>query len=489
MKTIHDLEPKQVWSIFHELTQIPRPSKKEFRAVEWAYNYGKKLGLETIKDKVGNVIIRKPATKGMENRAGIIFEAHLDMVPEKNPDVKHDFEKDPIKTRVVGDLMYATGTTLGADNGLGVSIAMAILADKKLQHGPIEALFTVDEETGMTGAKALKAGVLKGDILLNLDSETEGEVCIGCAGGLDGEAIFKYTTEKVPAGYVYKNITVKGLMGGHSGMEIYLYRANANKVIARILLPLLKDLNARLVEIGGGSKRNAIPRDAHAVIAVSKANEKKAVALINKIAKEVKHEHRYSDKDAAVVVKTIKCNCPSIKKDVALNVVRALCACPNGIYRKTDELPGIPSEVETSTNMAIVEQSKNTIKVHSLLRSFTDSNKYDLANAITAVFELAGAKCSYSGGYSGWELDPASPILKVAVDTYKKLYGKTPRIYKVHAGLECGILGATYKNWDMVSVGPTIMSPHSPDERTLIPSVGKCYNFVVELVKNAPKKK
>lgn len=488
MKTIHDLQPKEVWDIFYELTQIPRPSKKEHKAVEWAYNYGKKLGLETTKDKVGNVIIRKPATKGMENRAGLIFEAHLDMVPEKNPEVKHNFEKDPIKTRVVGNMLYATGTTLGADNGLGVAIAMAILKDKKLSHGPIEALFTVDEETGMTGAKELKAGLLKGDILINLDSETEGEICIGCAGGLDAEAVLKYKTEKVPSGYVYKEVIVKGLMGGHSGMEIYLYRGNANKIMARILLPILRDLNGRLIFISGGSKRNAIPRDARAIIAIPKANERKATAVISKVTKEAKYEHRYSDKELEVKTKSLKIKDPAIAKSTALNLVKAIYACPNGIYRKTDELPGIPSEVETSNNMAIVEQGKSTIKVHALMRSFTDSNKYDLAEAFRALFELAGATCSFSGAYSGWELDPNSPILKVAVDVYKQLYKKTPRVYKVHAGLECGILGAIYKHWDMVSVGPTIMSPHSPDERCEIDSVGKCYKYVQELVKHAPIK-
>ena len=486
MKTIDQLQPKEVWTIFNELAKVPRPSKKEHKAVEFVYNFGKKLGLETIKDEVGNVVIRKPATKGMEKKAGLILEAHLDMVPQKNPDVKHNFETDPIKPRIVGDLVYATGTTLGADNGMGVSMGLAVLQSKTMQHGPIECLFTVDEETGMTGARALKPGILKGEILLNLDSETEGILYVGCAGGLDGEATFNYTTEKVPAGYVFKKVSVSGLIGGHSGMDIVLYRANANKILARILLPAMRDLNARLVSISGGSIRNSIPRDAHAIVAVPKKNERKFSLHVSKIRKEVTFEYQYTDKDLKVTTAPVKEKAPAIEKKTALNIVRAIASIPNGVWRMSDTVAGF---VETSNNMAIIQQDAKTIKIHSLMRSSIVSEKYELAESMRAIVELAGGKCAFSGGYSGWQLDANSAILKVAKEVYKKLYKKEPEVTGIHAGLECGILGATYPEWDMISFGPTIFSPHSPDERVNIESVDKCWKYLVELLKNAPDSK
>lgn len=486
MKTIDQLQPKEVWTIFNELAKVPRPSKKEHKAVEFVYNFGKKLGLETIKDEVGNVIIRKPATKGMEQKAGLILEAHLDMVPQKNPDVKHNFETDPIRPRIVGDLVYASGTTLGADNGMGVSMGLAVLQSKTLQHGPIECLFTVDEETGMTGARALKPGLLKGEILVNLDSETEGILYVGCAGGLDGEASFNYTTEKVPAGYVFKKVAVSGLIGGHSGMDIVLYRANANKILARVLLPVMRDLNARLVCISGGSIRNSIPRDAHAIVAVPKKNERKFALHVGKIRKEATLEYQYTDKELKITTTPVKEKAPAIEKKTALNIVRAIASIPNGVWRMSDTVAGF---VETSNNMAIIQQDAKTIKIHSLMRSSIDSEKYELAESMRAIVELAGGKCAFSGGYSGWQLDMNSPILKVSKDVYKKLYGKEPEVTGIHAGLECGILGATYPEWDMISFGPTIFSPHSPDERVNIESVDKCWKYLVELLKNAPASK
>ena len=456
MKTIDQLQPKEVWTIFSELAKVPRPSKKEHKAVEFVYNFGKKLGLETIKDEIGNVVIRKPATKGMEKKAGLILEAHLDMVPQKNPDVKHNFETDPIKPRIVGDLVYATGTTLGADNGMGVSMALAVLQSKTMQHGPIECLFTVDEETGMTGARALKPGVLKGEILVNLDSET------------------------------FKKVAVSGLIGGHPGMDIVLYRANANKILARVLLPVMRDLNARLVCISGGSIRNSIPRDAHAIIAVPKKNERKFALHVSKIRKEATLEYQYTDKDLKITTAPVKEKAPAIEKNTALAIVRAIASIPNGVWRMSDTVPGF---VETSNNMAIIQQDAKTIKIHSLMRSSIDSEKYELAESMRAIVELAGGKCSFSGGYSGWQLDMNSPILKVSKDVYKKLYGKEPEVTGIHAGLECGILGATYPEWDMISFGPTIFSPHSPDERVNIESVDKCWKYLVELLKNAPASK
>lgn len=485
MNAIANLSPQIVWKNFYALTQIPRPSKFELEAAKYICDFGKNLGLESFQDEVGNVIIRKPATPGMEDRMGIILQAHIDMVPQKNNDVEHDFKKDPIKPRIVDNMVYATGTTLGADNGLGCAVAMAVLESKDLVHGPIEVLITIDEETGMTGARALKPGVMKGDILINLDSETEGELYVGCAGGLDCSAVFNYTTEAVPAGYVGQALNVKGLVGGHSGMDIILYRANANKVLVRALLPLLRDLGAKLISIEGGNMRNAIPREGVAYIAVPEGKLAEAKAVVAKVEAEVKVEYAATDKDAQVFLADAPIAGEAICQQVALNLCKALYACPNGVERMSDAMPGL---VETSNNMAIVKSEEGTISVHSLMRSSVDTEKEDLAEKMRAVFELAGAEVSFKGGYSGWAPNMASPILKEMKAVYEKLYGKQPAVMAIHAGLECGILGGTYPNWDMVSCGPTIFSPHSPDERVEIDSVGKWWDFVVEVLKEAPKK-
>lgn len=485
MKTIAELAPQIVWKHFYTLTQIPRPSKFEGAAADYLYNFGKSLGLETIKDEIGNVIIRKPATAGMEGRMGIILQAHIDMVPQKNSDVVFDFKKDPIQPRIVGDMVYATGTTLGADNGLGCAVAMAVLEAKDMVHGPIEALFTTDEETGMTGARELKPGVIKGDILINLDSETEGELYVGCAGGLDASAVFTYQNETVPAGYVGKKISVTGLVGGHSGMDIVLCRANANKVMARVLLPLMRDLEAKLVHIDGGNMRNAIPREAFAVIAIAEDKVKAAEAILAKKMAEAKIEYAATDKDLKIEMVCEPVAKEAICSQVALNLCKALYACPSGVERMSDAMPGL---VETSTNMAIVKSENGKIQVHSLMRSSVDSLKDDLAEKMRAVFELAGADVNFSGGYSGWAPNMQSPILREMKKVYHNLYGKEPQVMAIHAGLECGILGGTYPKWDMISCGPTIFSPHSPDERVNIESVEKWWNFVAEVLKEAPKK-
>ena len=485
MSTIANLSPQIVWKNFYDLTQIPRPSKFEQEAAKYICDFGKKLGLESFQDEVGNVIIRKPATPGMEDRMGIILQAHIDMVPQKNNDVEHDFRKDPIKPRIVDNMVYATGTTLGADNGLGCAVAMAVLESNDLVHGPLEVLITIDEETGMTGARALQPGVLKGDILINLDSETEGELYVGCAGGLDCSATFKYTTEAVPAGYVGQVLNVKGLVGGHSGMDIILYRANANKVMTRALLPLLRDLDARLVSVEGGNMRNAIPREAVAVIAVPADKLEAAKAVVAKVEAEVKVEYAATDKDAKVYLEDAPLAAEAIEQKVALNLCKALYGCPSGVERMSDAMPGL---VETSNNMAIVKSENGVINVHSLMRSSVDTAKDDLAERMRAVFELAGAEVSFRGGYSGWAPNMASPILREMKAVYEKLYGKQPAVMAIHAGLECGILSGAYPHWDMVSCGPTLMSPHSPDERANIPSVAKCWEFLKAVLENIPTK-
>ena len=483
---VKELNPEIVWKNFYELTRIPRPSKKESKAVEYLYNFGKSLGLETYKDEIGNIIIRKPATPGMEGKKGVILQGHIDMVPQKNADKVHDFEKDPIEAWVDGEWVKAKGTTLGADNGLGVAASLAVLESKELKHGPIEVLVTVDEETGMTGARELKSGVLKGDILINLDSETEGELYIGCAGGLDVTAVRDYSLQTVPAGYKAFTLNVKGFKGGHSGMDIVLYRANANKIASRILLPLIRDFGVKLVSIDGGSLRNAIPREAFAQILVPENKVQDTEKLVAEIQAAVMAEYSVADPEGKIFLESLA-DLPSecIDDKDALSAIRAVNACPNGVWRMSDEMPGL---VETSNNMAIVKTENSKFYVKTLLRSSVDTSKDAMAEEVRSVFELAGFSVELSGGYSGWAPNSSSPILHTMRKVYEDLYGKQPAIMAIHAGLECGILGGTYPNWDMVSCGPTIMSPHSPDERTNIASVERWWNFLVATLERIPEK-
>ena len=483
---IKDLKPQRVWNHFYSLTQIPRPSKKEEKAVLFLEKFGKDLGLETIKDELGNIIIRKPASPGMENRKGIIFQAHIDMVPQKNSDKVHDFEKDPIEPRIVDGWVYGTGTTLGADNGLGIAVAMAVLEDKDMVHGPVEALFTIDEEAGMNGARGLKPGLLKGDILINLDSEDEGELYVGCAGGLDANVTFNYTEEKTPSGMEGYKLSITGLKGGHSGMDIALGRGNANKCMVRVLLPLMKDLGARLASVDGGSLRNAIPREAFATLAIPTQNVAAAQKVVAQHLADIKNELVAHEPDVKITLD--KCDAPTtlIDEKTGMNLVKAVYVCPNGVERMSDAMPGL---VETSNNLAIVKSENGKIEVKNLMRSSVDSAKEILANSIVCGFELAGAQVTLAGGYPGWKPNMDSDILKTMKSVYKNLYNKEAEVKAIHAGLECGILGGTYTNWDMISCGPTIRSPHSPDERVEIETVDKWWIYIVEVLKNAPVKK
>lgn len=485
-KEIINLEPKALWENFYDMTQVPRPSKKEDKIREFMANYGKKLGLETIVDEVGNVIIRKPATPGMENKKGVILQGHMDMVPQANSDSKHNFETDPIETYVDGEWVKAKGTTLGADNGMGVAAGMAVLAAKDLKHGPIEVLITTDEETGMTGANGLKPGVLKGDILMNLDSEDEGELYVGCAGGLDANIAGKYVEETLVPGYTGYKVSAKGMKGGHSGMDIALGRANANKVMFRFLYEAMKKLDIKISSLQGGSLRNAIPREAFATVAVPEAKTSAFEKLVKKMAQVFQAEY-------ALVEPTLEFFCEHtttpkkvMDADAQAKYIRAIYACPNDVERMSNAMEGL---VETSDNLAIVNINKGAVDVKILIRSSVDTAKEDLANKIASVFELI-EDCSikFSGAYPGWNPNMESAILKVAQETYQKLYGTVPEIKAVHAGLECGILGAKYPNWDMISFGPTIRSPHSPDERVNIASVDKFWKFLVEILKNIPDK-
>lgn len=485
---IRKLEPKSVWNNFYALTQIPRPSGHTQKVAKYLVQFGKNLGLESFQDECGNVIIRKPATPGMEDRKGIVLQAHMDMVPQKNNDKKHDFVKDPIETRIVkesdGEWVYANGTTLGADDGLGVAAAMSVLESKTLKHGPIEALFTVDEETRMVGAKALKPGVLKGDILLNLDSETEGELYVGCAGGLDANVTFKYKEEPMPKGYKAFQVIVTGLRGGHSGMEINEGRGNANKVMARVLLPMVRQLRGKLVSFNGGNMRNAIPREAEAVIAIPAEQENAAVNLVESTLAVVKAELAAIDPNVSITFSPAKAS-KVIAGTTGLKLLKALYACPNGVDRMSLQMKDL---VETSNNLAIVKTEKGIITVNTLLRGSTDTLKEDLAEAVRCAFELAGGKVFFDGGYSGWSPNMKSPILHTMKAQYKKLFGKEPAVMAIHAGLECGILAGAYPQWDMISCGPTLKSPHSPDERCFIPSVAKWWQFLEAVLEDAPKK-
>jgi len=484
-KDILNLEPKALWKNFYSLTQIPRPSKKEAQVIAFVKKFGEDLGLETTVDEVGNVIIKKPATPGMENRKGIILQGHLDMVPQKNADTDHDFEKDPIDAYVDGEWVTAKGTTLGADNGMGVAATLAVLESKDIEHGPIEALFTIDEETGMTGAEGLKSGLLDGDILLNLDSEDEGELYIGCAGGVNTEVEATYSEEDLPANMTAYQITVKGLKGGHSGLDINLGRGNANKIINALLTTAAPKYGLRVASVEGGNLHNAIPREAFAVVAIDKKKTAEFETFVTEFDEIVKDEFEETDGGVEVTAKAIDVPAKVMSEKDQANLLKAVADCPNGVIKMSKELQGI---VETSTNLAVVKAANGKIEITSLQRSLNEKGKQEVAEAVRTALSNAGFKAESSGDYPGWDPNPNSEILKLSSELYKNKFGKTPEVKVIHAGLECGLLGSVYPNWDMVSFGPTIRWPHSPDEKVNIATVQKFWDFLVEILKNVPEK-
>lgn len=484
-RKIEELAPKGIWKNFKQITQIPRPSKKEGRIIDFIRNFGVKLGLETYADPAGNIIIRKQATPGMENRKGVIFQAHLDMVPQKNSDKNHDFEKDPIDAFIDGEWVKANGTTLGADNGIGVAAMLSVLEADELEHGPVEALFTIDEETGMTGAFALEPGKLQGDILLNLDSEDEGELYIGCAGGIDGNIIFDYQAQEVPANNVPYLIRVYGLKGGHSGLDINLGRGNSNLVLFRLLRKAVQAVGLRLCEFEGGNMRNAIPREAHATVLIPADKKELFANLMRSHSQIISKELALAEPDLKIEWSETEKPARVMQPDLQRRLVAAICSCPNGVVRMTDGIPGL---VETSTNLSIVRTAEKTVNISCLLRSSVDSAKENLAEVMQVLFELAGAKVSFAGSYPGWKPNMNSAIMKTMEGVYQKRYGKKMEIKAVHAGLECGIIGGLYPNLDMVSFGPTIRHPHSPDEKVHIDSVQKFWDFLVDTLKHIPAK-
>lgn len=484
--TIKDLKPSGIWNYFHEITQIPRPSKKEEKIIAYLLEFAKKHNLQAKKDDAGNVLITKPATKGKENLPTVILQGHVDMVCEKNSGTKHDFDNDPIETYIDGDWLKAKGTTLGADNGMGVAAALTILASDTIEHGKLECLFTVDEETGLTGAYALGKDFLTGDVLINLDTEEEGEIYIGCAGGKITTVTFTYKKEEVPANYFWFKVQVNGLNGGHSGAEIHKGLGNANKILNRYLWELNKKQDLVLAEIDGGNLHNAIAREAYAIAGVPYSKKEDVIVELNTLVPQIEGELKVVDPNVKMTVSSTDTPAFVLDKETTGNLLNAIYACPHGVLAMSHEIPDL---VETSTNLASVKMKEgNTIVITTSQRSSTNSLKDDAGNIVNAVFTLAKAEVVHSAGYPGWKPNPDSKVLAVANKAYESLYGKEPEIMAIHAGLECGLFLEKYPHLDMISCGPTIRNAHSPEEQIEIPSVAKWWPFLLEVLKNIPAK-
>lgn len=485
--SIKDLKPTIIWSYFDEITQIPRPSKKESKIIAYLLSFAEKHKLEVKKDEAGNILITKPATKGKENLPTVILQGHVDMVCEKNKETVHNFDTDPIQTYIDGDWVKAKGTTLGADNGMGVAAALAILASNDIEHGKIECLFTVDEETGLTGAYALNKDFLNGSILINLDTEEEGQLYIGCAGGKGTTATFTYTQDKIPNGYFWFKIDVKGLNGGHSGSEINKGLGNANKILTRYLWSLSKKYDLVLAEIDGGNLHNAIAREAHAIAGVPYNNKENIIIDLNIFQSEIEAELKKADPNVRISIESTDTPTFIIDKNTVGNLLNALYACPHGVLNMSLDIEGL---VETSTNLASVKMKENnTIVVGTSQRSSSESLKENAANMVNAVFTLAKAEVKHSEGYPGWKPNPDSKILNIAINSYQKLFNKEPEVKAIHAGLECGLFLEKYPHLDMISFGPTITDAHSPAEQVNITSVNKWWILLLDILKNIPSNK
>ncbi|HLT65656.1 MAG TPA: aminoacyl-histidine dipeptidase [Flavobacterium sp.] len=483
---IRNLEPLVLWNHFADLNAVPRASKKEERVIAFMKKFGEDLGLETIVDEVGNVIIKKPATPGMENRKAIVMQSHLDMVHQKNNDTIFDFDTQGIEMFVDEDWVKAKGTTLGADNGIGVATIMAVLASKEIQHPALEALFTIDEETGMTGAMGLKGGLLEGEILLNLDTEEDDEIDIGCAGGVDVTARAEYDEEDTPEGTVAYKITVKGLKGGHSGMDIHKGLGNANKIMNRLLFNGFESFGLQIATLNGGSLRNAIPRESVAEVIIAQVYDEAFVFDMQQIVKEIKSEYATTEPQLEIVFEKQDVLPSKVMPPSAQHyLVRALYTAHNGVYKMSADFEDL---VETSNNIAKVVVGDGKVQIQCLTRSSVESSKFDLANSLRSAFELMGCEVEFSGSYPGWTPNPHSSILPVLTNLYEKMNGTKPNVVACHAGLECGILGTNYPKMEMISFGPTIRGAHSPEERVSISSVQKYWKFVLEILQNIPLK-
>lgn len=484
-EAIRNLEPKAVWNKFADLNAVPRPSKKEERVIAFMKKFGEDLNLETLVDKIGNVVIKKAATPGMEDRKTLVLQSHLDMVHQKNNDTDFDFDTQGIEMYVDGDWVRANGTTLGADNGLGAASIMAVLESNEIEHPAIEALFTIDEETGMTGAKELDETVLSGDILLNLDTEEDDEIGIGCAGGVDITAKASYEEMEVSADASGFKISIKGLNGGHSGMDIIKGLGNANKMMNRLLLDACKKYSIGIAEVNGGGLRNAIPRESGAWFSVDKDKVTDFKSTTEKLIGDIKEEYASLEPNLTIALVTADLPEKVMAPKVQEGFLKAVAAATNGVFRMSPDIEGL---VEASNNIAKVVAGNGTVEVSCLTRSSVESSRDDLAASLTSAFQIGGFGVKLSGEYPGWKPNPHSDILKVLDKLYEKLHGEKAHVAACHAGLECGIIGSHYPKMDMISFGPTIRGAHSPDERASISSLDKFWKFLLEVLKNAPKK-
>jgi dipeptidase D len=483
--TVRELEPKSIWNHFEDLNAVPRPSKKEERVRQFMIDFGHQLGLETVVDKIGNVIIKKPATKGMEDREVVILQGHIDMVHQKNSDTDFDFNTQGIQSYIDGDWVKAKGTTLGADNGMGVAAAMALLSSKEIPHPALECLFTIDEETGMTGAMHLDGSLLNGKILLNLDTEDDDELSVGCAGGIDTNTIYNYKQQNVNSDFTGIELKLSGLKGGHSGMDIHLGRGNANLLMNRFIYEATERFYVRISELEGGSLRNAIPRESKAILALPKTEIEPFKIFFNEMVKVIKDEYALSEPDLTFTFKEVVALENMLETEDQKKILATIYSTPNAVWKMSDKIEGL---VETSSSLAKVIIKNGTFVTKSLQRSMLESGKKDIANAIRLHYELIGAEVVQNGEYPGWAPNPESKILKVVESKYIEMFNEKPKVQACHAGLECGILGEHLPGCDMISFGPTIKNPHSPDEKVNIKSVQKFWDFLLEVLKETPKK-
>lgn len=482
---VKDLKPELIWQCFDAITKVPRPSRHEERIRKFLLDFAQEHGVEAKTDEVGNVVMRKPATPGHENAPVVVLQSHMDMVAEKNSDVKHDFMNDPIDTYIDGDWVKARGTTLGADNGIGMAAAMAVMIDPTLVHGPVEALFTVNEEMGLEGAQKIGPDMLKATILLNLDSEDDGEIFVGCAGGIDTTAMFTYQRSLAPEHFHYVKVSVSGLLGGHSGGDIHIGRANANKVIARFVWNCSNKWDIALSSFDGGNLRNAIPREAHAIFGVHKDHKGELEAMLNEYAEEIRNEYKGVEPSVNFSIEELDRPEYCLDSKTALALIRAIYSGPHGVYSMSRDLEGL---VETSTNLAAVKmEGDDKVKITTSQRSSVESRKIDIAGQVEAHFQLAGAEVIHNEGYPGWAPKMDSTIMKITSDAYEELFGVKPAVKAIHAGLECGLFLAKYPTLDMISFGPTMTGVHSPDEKLNIPTVEKFWKHLCRVLEKVAK--
>ena len=483
---ITELEPKIVWKYFQQITQVPRPSKKEEKMIEFLESFAKENKIAFKKDAIGNVLMSKPATPGKENLQKVVLQSHMDMVCEKNGNIVHDFEKDPIETIVDDKWVRANGTTLGADNGIGVAAELAILVSDNIEHGPLECLFTEDEETGMSGANFIKEGFMTANILINLDSEDEGQIFMGCAGGIDTTAVFHYQAREANPNMQYFKIEINGLYGGHSGGDIHKGMGCANKILTRFLYLLGEKIDFTLCSIHGGNLRNAIAREADTVIGIYPEDKETVRIMLNNFTADIENELKKVDPKVQIAMQSTDRPKFAIDRNTTEKLIQALHACPHGVIGMSHDMEGL---VETSTNLASIKMTdSNTITVGTSQRSSIDSCKTMIANQVASVFQMAGASVTHSDGYPGWAPNPNSKILKVAMETYKNLFHKDALVMAIHAGLECGLFLEKYPQLDMISFGPTLRDVHTPSERIQIDTVGVWWSHLLELLKNIPEK-